>query len=351
MWIKREKRKQEKEEEINKIWVLFLVCFVLLLPLFSGKYVIYTANLTGIAIIVSVGLNILMGLSGQISIGHAAFLGVGAYSSTILTAKAGLPFPLALVLSGLISSLVGIIVAIPCMKLKQLYLAIATMGFAFIINEVILYWRDLTGGANGLIAPVASIGPLIFDSSTKMYYLIFSIIFLLLYAGYNITVSRTGRAMISLKESEEAAQSVGVNLAKYKFVAFGISTFYAGIAGSLFAHTIKVISPENFSLLLSIEYLVMVVVGGLGFIWGSVMGAIFITLLPELIRQLKVILPESWLVHQDMQLLIYGLIMVAFMVFEPMGLYGRWLKIEIYWKLFPFNPKKLKGERTWRRWR
>jgi len=351
MRIDRKKRKQDKEQELNKFWLLILLLFVFTLPLFSGSYVIYVSNLAGIAIIVCAGLNILTGLTGQISIGHGAFLAVGAYSSAILTTRVGLPFPLALIFSGIIAALVGFFVAVPCMRLKHLYLAIATMGFAFIINEVILYWRELTNGADGMLAPKASIGPLIFDSDTKMYYLIYTLVFILLYFGYNITFSRTGRAMISLRESEEAAESIGINLAKYKFIAFGISAFYAGLAGSLYAHTVKVISPENFDILLSIQYLVMVVVGGLGFIWGAVMGAVFITWLPELIRQLKLMMPGTSLMHQDLQLLTYGLIMVAFMIFEPMGLYGRWLKIKSYWKLFPMSPKKLKGERTWRRWR
>lgn len=351
MWIKRKKRKQEKEEEISKTWVLIVTCLMAILPLFSGNYITFVANLAGIAIIVSAGLGILMGFTGQISIGHAAFLAVGAYSSAILTSKVGLPFPLALFLSGIISALVGMVIAIPCMRLKHLYLAIATMGFAFIINEVILYWRDLTNGANGMIAPNASIGPLVFDSDTKMYYLIYAVVFISLYFAYNISVSRTGRAMVSMRDSEEAAQSVGINLAKYKLMAFAISAFYAGVAGSLFAHTVMVISPENFTILLSIQYMVMVVVGGLGFIWGWVMGAVFITLLPELISHLKFVLPQSLLAHQDIQLLTYGLIMVGFMIFEPTGLYGRWLKIKAYWKIFPMSPKKLKGERTWRRWR
>ena len=351
MWVKRTKRKQEKEDEISRIWILIVLTLVIVFPLFTGKYLTYMATLSGIAIIVAVGLDILIGLTGQISIGHAAFLAVGAYSSAILTSKAGIPFPLALILSGIISTLVSMIIAIPCMRLKQLYLAIATMGFAFIIIEVILYWRSLTNGANAMLAPKASIGPLVFDSDTKIYYLVFTVAFILVYFAYNIFVSRTGRAMISLRDSEEAAESVGINLAKYKLMAFGISAFYTGIAGSLFAHTVFVISPENFTILLSIQYLVMVVVGGIGFIWGAVFGAIFITWLPELILYFTFVLPKNFLANQDTQLLVYGLIMVSFMIFEPSGLYGRWLRIKAYWKIFPMSPKKLKGEKTWRRWR
>ncbi|MFC1822894.1 branched-chain amino acid ABC transporter permease [Thermodesulfobacteriota bacterium] len=349
--MNRKKRKQEKENEINLIWIIVVICFVAALPLFVGKYVTYVANLMGIAIIVAVGLDILLGLTGQISLGHAAFIAVGAYTSTILTSKAGLPFPLALLLSGAVSALVGMMIAIPCMRLKELYLAIATMGFAFIINEIILYWRSLTNGADGMIAPRASIGSLVFDSDTKIYYLIYAVVFILVYFAYNIYSSRTGKAMISLRDSEEASESVGINVAKYKLMAFAISAFYTGVAGSLFAHTVMVISPENFTVILSIQYLVMVVVGGIGFIWGAVLGAIFITWLPELILYLKFILPETFLSNQDTQLLVYGMIMMGFMIFEPKGLYGRWLRIKAYWKVFPRSPKKLKGERTMRRWR
>ncbi len=351
MLDKSKKRKQEKEEEINKYFVLLVISLVILLPLFSGKYVTYVANMAGIAIIVCVGLGIMIGLTGQISIGQAAFLAVGAYSSAILTTKAGFPFLLALPLSGVIAALVGMIIAIPCMRLKHLYLAIATMGFAFIINEILLYWRSLTNGADGIIVPKAAIGSLVFDTDFKMYYLIYAVVIIMVYFGYNLIVTRTGRAMISLRDSEEAAQSVGINMAKYKVLSFGISAFYAGIAGSLFAHTVMVISPENFTIILSIQYLVMVVVGGMGYIWGWVMGAIFITLLPEIITYFKFILPPAIVGHQDVQLLVYGIIMVGFMIFEPMGLYGRWLKIKAYWKLFPIRTKKMKGERIWRRWR
>ncbi len=345
------KRKQDKEQELNKIWLFIVIIFTAALPVISNSYVVYVSNTAGIAIIVCIGLNILTALSGQISIGHSAFLAVGAYASTILTAKIGLPFLPALVCSGIITAVVGFIVAIPCMRLKDLYLAIATMGFAFIINETILYWRDLTNGADGMFAPRAAIGPLVFDSDIKIYYLIYAVVIVLVYFAYNITVSRTGRALMSLKESEEAAQAAGINPAKYKFIAFGISAFYAGIAGSLFAHTLQVISPESFPFSLSIEYLVMVVVGGLGSIWGGVLGAIFITWLPELIRELNTLLPGNLLRHQDAQLFIYGFIMVSFMIFEPKGIYGRWLKVKTYWKLFPMSPKKLKGEKTLRRWR
>ncbi len=309
------KRKQDKEQELNKVWLLIIIIFTAALPVFSNSYVVYVSNLAGIAIIVCVGLNILTGLSGQISICHAAFLAVGAYASTILTTKIGLPFLLALVCSGIITALVGFLVAIPCMRLKHLYLAIATMGFGLIIKEIILYWRDLTNGADGMFAPKAAIGPLIFDSDIKIYYLIYVIVIISLYLAYNITFSRTGRAMMSLKESEEAAQAAGINPAKYKFIAFGISAFYAGIAGSLYAHTLQVISPESFPFSLSIQYLVMVVVGGVGFIWGGVLGAIFITWLPELIRQLNTIIPGNLLMHQDAKLFIYGFIMVSFMIF------------------------------------
>jgi len=345
------KRKQDREQELNRIWLLILPLLVFLLPAFSGPYVIYVSNLAGIAIIVCLGLNILTGLTGQISIGHAAFLAVGAYSSCILTTKLGMPFPVALICSGVIAAGVGCLVAIPCMRLKHLYLAIATMGFAFIINEIILYWRALTNGADGMFAPHASLGPFVCDSDMKMYYLIYVVVLLLLYFAYNISCSRTGRAMLSVKESEEAAQASGVNPAKYKFLAFAISAFYAGVAGSLFAHTIKVISPESFTFLHSIQYLVMVIVGGLGSVWGAVLGAIFITWLPESIRHLHSVFPGTALMSQDIQLFIYGFIMVVFMIFEPSGLYGRWLKTKTYWKLFPLSPRKLKGENMLRRWR
>jgi len=344
------KRRQDEEQEINKIWLAIVFVFVLTLPFYSDSYVMHIANMVGIAIIVVHGLNILMGLTGQVSLGHVAFVSVGAYTSAILCTKAGLSFWFALPLSGVVASLVGLIVAIPSLRLKELYLAIATLGYAFIVNEAIIYWKPLTNGTMGILAPPVHFFGFELNTGHKYYYLIYAVVMLSTFFVYNLSQSKVGRGLMAVRDSEEAAQSLSIGLVKYKIIAFTISAFYAGIAGSLYAHFIMVISPENFSVMQSIEYLVMLVVGGIGHLWGAVLGAIFITLLPEVIRLSVRFLPE-WLDIIDLQLFLYGLIIIIFLIFEPEGLYARWLKIKRYLKTFPLHPKKQKGERVWRRWR
>ncbi|MFC1821917.1 branched-chain amino acid ABC transporter permease [Thermodesulfobacteriota bacterium] len=342
------KRRQDKEQEIHPFWIVCLLLGIILLPLFPSKYVVYLANLMGIAVIGSVGLNLLMGYTGQVSIGHAAFMAIGAYASTILQVKTGLPFWVALPMGGAFAAIIGLVVGVPCLRLSGLYLAIATMGFGFIIETAIVYWRGMTNGAEGLVVQRAVLGSITINTDRSNYFLIYAVVVILVYLAKNIEDSRTGRAFVSIRDSEEAAQTTGVSLFKYKLLAFAISSFYAGVAGGLFANLIGFISPENFDLMLSIQYLVMLVVGGLGSLWGAILGAMFITLLPEGIRFIKPFLPQALAVNQGFYPFIYGMTMIIFMIFEPQGLYGRWLKIKIYYKLFPLSPKQLKKRSRWR---
>jgi branched-chain amino acid transport system permease protein len=320
------------------IFALFLI-FLLLLPLFIGRYAIYIANLMAIYIIVAVGLNLLTGTTGQISIGHSAFLAIGAYSSALLTSKIGIPFLIALPLSGLITAIAGIIVGIPALRIGGFYLAIATMSFAFIIDELIVQMHTLTRGSAGLPVVPPQIGPILFKSDTSKYYLIVPISVMMVSGAKNLMRTRIGRAFIAIRESEIAAQTMGIHLAKYKVISFAVSAFYAGIGGSLFAHLVTFINPGHFTLMESITFLTMIVVGGLGSILGSIIGAIFITILPELIRLAKDLLPHQLRVQEGLQAFVYGWILIIFILFEPQGLYGRWLKIKAYWQSWPLGRK------------
>lgn len=324
------------KETSTLIWFLLAMGFLLSAPLFAGGYVVYMLSLTAIYTIVSLGLNLLSGYAGQISLGHAAFLAIGAYSSAYLTVKLGLPFWFALPASGFITAAAGILIGIPALRLRGLYLAIATMAFAFIADEVILNWESVTNGANGIKLSPPSIGPLALDTDQRFYYFILAITLIMLWGAKNIIRSSLGRAFIAIRDSETAAETMGVNLSIYKTIAFLISAFYAGIAGSLFAHFIKYISPSNFTLLDSIGFIIMILVGGTGTLLGSVYGAVFITFLPEGIRVLKDFFP-FFVVETGLQGLLYGLILLLFILFEPTGLYGRWLKIKRYWKTFPLK--------------
>ena len=333
--------KEETEKRYDWLWFLLVVTAVFCLPLFLGKYFTYTFNMVGISIIIAVGLNILTGYTGQISLGHAAFVAVGAYASAILVTRFHFSFLLALPVAGIITSLAGLIVAVPALRLKGLYLAIVTMGFAFILAETITALPGLTGGPEGIPVPKAVIFGYRIATDRQFSYLLYPVVIILCLIAKSIgDHSRVGRAFIAIRDSEPVAEAFGVSLTKYKIVAFIISSFYAGIAGSLLAHYLGFIGPDNFTLMNSIEYIVMVVVGGMGSIAGSIMGAVFISLLPEIIRNLKDFLPAFMQQEQELYLAFYAIIMLGFMIFEPTGLYGRWLRIKYYMKAFPFNQKK-----------
>jgi branched-chain amino acid transport system permease protein len=297
------------------IGILFLI--LLLLPYFSGSYVLYLTSLAGIYTIVSIGLNLLFGFTGLISIGHAAFLGTGAYTTAILlTQVPAIPFPIILILSGLLAAVLGFIVGLPSLRLSGHYLAMATIGFGFVMEEIFLHWESLTKGALGITVPKVFIGPVRFGTGTSKYYLIITLVILMLLLAKNILGSKTGRAFIAIRDHEIAAQSMGIHLAWYKTLSFVISAFYAGIAGALYAILLSYVNAESFHLMVSVFYLEMVIVGGLASIPGSILGAIFLTILPEILGAR----------YQLYQIIVQGLILVLILIFMPSGMSGMSLK-------------------------
>ena len=287
-------------------------CLVLaaVAPLWLNGYGLYLLTLTEIFVLVALGLNVLTGYAGQISLCHAAFFGVGAYATALLTQKAGWPYLVSLVAGALITTAIGAIVAVPALRLKNLYLAIATLGFGVVLQKIIFEWRGLTGGGGGLALTPPRIGGAEVGA-TGLYYLTLAFTAVGLWVAWNVSRSRTGRALRIIKESEIAAASLGIQPARYKVTAFAISAFYAAIAGGLFAYLVRYINPESFNVSLSIAFLSMVVIGGLGTIGGSIVGAIFYVLIPELLRGIK-----------DAPGLVFGLLLVIVMVFMPQGLWG-----------------------------
>ena len=318
---------------------LALTVGLIVAPLVMSEYWIYIITMIGINSIVAIGLNLLTGCTGQVSLGHAAFQAIGAYSSAIITLSLALPFPLTMTASGLIASLIGLIVGIPALRLTGLYLAIATMGFAFIIEKIILLLDFITGGVNGIAVEPLSLGPIVLDGYIDLYYLILTTAAIMLFITFNILRAPMGRALLAIRDSEVAAETLGIHLSKYKVMAFGISAFYAGVSGSLFAHTLKFIGLDNFTLLESIGFIVMILVGGIASIQGAVLGAIFITLLPEVIRMWHDLLPGFQQTTAGIQSMIYGIIIIIFIMFEPNGLYGRWFKIKFFFEFFPLYKK------------
>ena len=253
--------------------VLLGLCFAVACaaPFVLNGYGLYLLTLTGVFALVALGLNLLTGYAGQISLCHAAFFGVGAYATAILTQKVGLPYLLSILVGGLLTACVGAVVAVPAMRLKSLYLAIATLGFGVVLQKIIFEWRGLTNGGGGLaLSPPAIAGYEL--GATGLYYLTLALVTLGIWGAWNVSRGRTGRALLIIKESEIAAGALGIPAARYKVIAFAISAFYAAVAGGLFAYLVRYINPENFSVGLSIAFLSMVVIGGLGTIGGSIVG-------------------------------------------------------------------------------
>jgi branched-chain amino acid transport system permease protein len=298
--------------------------------------------MAGIYIILTVGLDLLSGYTGLISLGHSAFLAIGAYTSAILVDQVGIPFILSLFISPLIVGLFGLLIGFPALRITGMYLGLTTMGFGFIVKRLIIAFRVWTQGAGGLEVSHPVILGFSFNSDWDNYYLIFTCAIIAVIAGRRIGKSKIGRALMAIRDSEQAAEATGVHLAKYKMLVFFISGLFAGVAGVLFAHTSHFISTDHFDILLSIYFIIMVLVGGASSIYGAVLGTLFIVLLDFLfVPQLKEVIQGMFNIESgDIQSLLFGLIMFLFIIFHPTGLYGMWLKMKIYWKLFPFNPKK-----------
>jgi branched-chain amino acid transport system permease protein len=318
-------------------WYGLLGVLLLAAPLWAGEYVMTQLQFVAIYSIVGFGLMILVGFTGQISLGHAAFLAVGAYTEALMQA-AGVPFLISIACAALFSAAVGVIVGLPALRLKGIYLAIATIAFNVIVEEIITRWEGLTGGNQGRhLKPVEILGAKL-DSDAEFYYLCLALAVICCLACVNLLRSPTGRAFVAIRDSEISASCMGVNLAKYKTMSFAISAALTGVGGALYAHKLAFISPEQFTLLVSIELVTIVILGGVGFLHGAVLGAAFIIVLPQLIALAKDLLPQG-AVPSGAQAVLFGIILVVFIIFEPLGLYGRWLKVRTYFELFPFYRK------------
>lgn len=319
-------------------WYGLLGLFLLVAPWAIDEY--WLAQLTFVLIygIVGLGLMLLAGFTGLFSLGHAAFLGVGAYTQAVLV-NAGLPFPLALLCAGLLAALVGVVVGLPALRVKGIYLGMATLAFGFIVEEGLARWESVTGGNKGLMVNPPELFGWALDSTNEFYFLCLVVAVLSTLGIVNLMRSSTGRAFVAIRDSEISAQSMGIHLARYKTLSFALSAALAGLGGALYAHKIQFLSPEQFSIIQSIDLLLMVVIGGLGSIHGAFLGAAFLIVMPQLIALGKDHLPEAIGQATGLQGAVYGAVLIAFVLFEPMGLYGRWLKVRAYFQLFPFYRK------------
>jgi branched-chain amino acid transport system permease protein len=324
-----------------KFWLVLLLIFLILLPLITSAYVMYLANLIGFAIIGAVGLNLLTGFTGQISLGHAAFIGVGGYATAIIVTSLNVPFWIALPAAGLVSAGAGLIIGIPSLRVKGLYLCIATLAAQFIFEYLFLHLEFLTRGIRGINVPPPRLGSLVFDTEKSFYYITLTLVILGVGFARNVIRTKWGRAFVAIRDRDLAAEIMGINLFRYKLAAFALSSFYAGIAGGLWVSFIKVVTPEHFPFSLSIQYLAMVIVGGLGSVLGSIFGAIFMTLVPELLNvftgSAKHFFPGFDQLFIPMKDVIFGVLIVSFLIFEPRGLAEIWHRIKNFFSLWPFS--------------
>jgi branched-chain amino acid transport system permease protein len=275
-----------------------------------NPYNLGLSNLIAIHLIAVLGLNLFIGYAGQISLGHAAFFGLGAYGSALGSVTLGLPVWPAMMLTAAAVALIALAVGVPALKLSGHYLAMATLGFNLVVYTVLIQWDAVTGGPSGFAGiPSLSIAGLVFDNETRFHYLVWTFAMLTLLLSLNLVRSSVGRGLAALSEDETAAAALGVNIRRAKVKVFVLSAVLASLAGSLFAHCYAFVSPDSFSIFVSLDFVIMVVVGGMGSVWGSLFGAGLMTLLPEWIG--------AWEHYKD---IAHGLILVLILLFMPHGL-------------------------------
>ncbi len=312
-------------------------------PFICSPYLLYVVNITGIAAIAVLGLNILVGFTGQISLGHGAFFGVGAYAGAILATTVGLPMWISVPAAGIVTAFVGMIFGIPSGRLKGLYLTIATLAGQFIIEYILVHWDSLTKGTMGILLPRASLFGVSINSDMRFFYVIFICLLLSTLCASNFMRTRYGRAFIAIRDNDRAAEGMGIPIFYYKLLSFAVSSFYAGFAGALWAYYMKSISTEPFTLGLSVEYLAMVIIGGLGSIPGSIFGAVFITGLNEILRFITDAMMNMGafrgfgLNMASLREFAFGLAIVLFILFEPKGIAELWRIVRSSFRLWPFS--------------
>jgi branched-chain amino acid transport system permease protein len=323
------------------IFTIIALCFA---PLLVDAYFITLLIQISYLGIAALGLNILVGYTGQISLGHGAFFGFGAFASAWLNTSLHIPVFLCIPLAGFLTMGVGMMFGAPAARIKGLYLAIATLASQFIIEDFFARADWFSGGSAGSMADPINLFGFSFDTDESFYYIaLFSLVFMFIW-GCNLMRSRDGRAFVAVRDHYLSAEIMGVKLNKYRLLSFGISSFYAGIGGALYAHYLGYVSAEGFTIMMSIQFLAMIIIGGLGSIKGTLMGVIFMVFLPEVLESgVGVMKMTDWgNIPMVVDGLAYikemaiGLVIIGFLIFEPEGLAHRWTQIKNYWKFYPF---------------
>jgi len=322
-------------------WMAALGIAVIAFPFVAGDYLLYLANLIGVLALAALGLNVLIGFTGQVSLGHAAFMGVGAYATAILATRLGAPFWISVPAGGLAACGAGMVVGVPSLRIKGLYLAIATVAAQVIFEWVFTNWTPVTGGIRGINVPPARILGVPLADDLRLYFLIQGVVAVHYLLASNLRRSRWGRAFVAVRDRDIAAEIVGVNIFQTKILAFMVSSYYAGVAGGLWVYFMKVVTPENFPLSLSIQYLAIVVVGGLGSIPGTILGTVFMTLVPEWLKLGTGLAGAAWPDAGSylfpLRDVAFGSLIVVFLIFEPHGLIEMWNRLKRFFALWPFE--------------
>ena len=325
---------------------LVAVALLAVVPLALDNHSMALLNLIALASIGAIGLNLLVGSTGQVSLGQGAFMMVGSYAAAIATARYGIPFWLGLPIGGFVAALVGAFFGIPSLRIKGLYLAIATLAAQFIIEWGINHSTWISGGAQStLYIPTPTLFGWEINTEHRRFAMILPVGILAYVGALNLLRSRVGRAFVAVRDRDIAAEIIGVNVYKYKLLAFAVSSFYAGVAGALYTYYLKIANYEHFTLATSVQFLAMIIIGGLGSVLGSVFGAVFITLLPIVLvyvveggaRLLGFQYASIADFLANLRLIIFGGLIILFLAIEPEGLYRLWGNIRRYFRLWPFS--------------
>lgn len=317
-------------------WYLLWLALALLAPFLVGAHLVTQLTFILIFALTGLGYQILLGYTGLLSLGQAGFVAIGAYACVFLE-KQGVHFFAALPAAALICALVGAVLGVPVLRLRGLYLAVATMALGFIILQVTARWTAVTGGNSGMSVPRIEAFGLVLSRDVPFYFVCLSIFLVALWLVANILRSPTGRALAAVRDSDIAAQSMGIDVAWTKTKAFALSAFFTGLAGGLLAHRLSYISPEQFGLHLSIELLLLVLIGGLASLRGAVFGAAFIVLMPDVLASIERVLPGGS--QPALQPLAFGLLLILVMIFEPRGINGLLEKVIAWFRLMPLYRK------------
>jgi len=320
------------------------VVFFGILPLTLHEYYLSIFNLVWVAVVGALGLNILVGYTGQVSIGHGAFMSVGAYTAASFATRLDSPWPVNLLAGGLMAAAVGAVVGIPSLRIKGLYLAIATLAGQLIIEWTINHVTFISGGVQASIEVARpKLGPMVLSSQRAMYYFLLFFVVLAIVGTMNLVRSRVGRAFIAIRDQDIAAEIIGINIFRYKLLSFAISAFYAGVTGVLYTYFLGIANYEQFQINVSIDYLAMIIIGGLGSVLGSVLGAAFVTMLPIVIRVGMEAFGGMFLEPQtvlnlipNLRLMLFGALIIFFLIVEPEGLNRLWRNIRNYFRIWPF---------------